>query len=286
MVLDWMAAGIDPTRSTLILQSAIPEHAQLSVLFSMLVSVSRLERVPTYKEQSLQLNIIPSSGLLTYPVLQAADILVYKATHVPVGDDQLPHLELTREIARRFNQLYGETFPEPKEILSDTPRLPGIDNRTMHTSYGNAIFIRDTAQETTGKIMSMYTDPKRIHATDPGHIENNPLFAYLAAFDVDKSEIDEISHRYQEGRIGDVEVKKRLAEIINQYLAPIRERRANLQFRPEETFDLLHSGTEKARAIAQEVLLEAQEKMGLRMASGFRNANLPAHQARLTGTYC
>ena len=286
MVIDWMAAGIDPDRSTLILQSAIPEHAQLTILLSMLVSIPRLERVPTFKEQVQQLNLNASLGLLTYPVLQAADILIYKATHVPIGEDQLPHMELAREIARRFNQLYGDTFPEPKEILSETPRLPGLDNRTMHTSYGNAIYIKDSPQETTRKIMSMYTDPTRIHATDPGHIAGNPLFEYLDAFDADKGEVEEIKRIYQQGRIGDVDVKKRLAEIVNQYLAGIRERRADLSLRPEEVFDLLHSGTEKARALAQEVLLEAQEKMGLRIATGFRNANLPPVEARLAGTYC
>ena len=146
------------------------------MLLSMLATVGRLERVPTYKEQIQQLGLSPSLGLLTYPVLQTADILAYKAKAVPVGEDQLPHLELAREIARRFNQLYGETFPEPQALLSANPRLPGIDNRTMHTSYGNAIFLNDTPEETTRKVMSMYTDPTRIHPTDPGHVEGNPVY--------------------------------------------------------------------------------------------------------------
>jgi tryptophanyl-tRNA synthetase len=271
MVIDWLAAGIDPARSTLVLQSAIPEHIQLCVLLSMLVSVSRLERVPTYKEQIQQLNLQPSLGLLTYPVLQAADILVYRATHVPVGEDQIPHLELAREAARRFNQYYGETFPEPQEILSSTPRLPGLDNRTMHTSYGNAIFLKDTSEETTRKVMSMYTDPTRIHADDPGHVENNPLFDYLDAFDPNRKEVEDIEGRYRAGKVGDVEVERRLVEVLNHALAPLRERRARAAQRPEEIFDLLLSGTETARTLVHETLLEAQERMGLRLAAGLRN---------------
>lgn len=179
IVADWLASGIDPHKSNLILQSALPQHSQLTLLLGMLTTVARLERVPTYKEQVQQLNLTPSLGLLTYPVLMAADILLYKADTVPVGEDQLPHLELAREIARRFNQLYGETFPEPQPVLSSTPRLPGIDNRTMHTSYGNTIFLRDTAEETAKKVMAMYTDPTRLRATDPGHVENNPVFTYM-----------------------------------------------------------------------------------------------------------
>jgi len=171
MLADWLAAGIDPNRATIVLQSIIPEHAQLSLLLGMLTTVARLERVPTYKDQARELNLQPSSGLLTYPVLQAADILLYKAKIVPVGEDQLPHIELARELARRFNRTFGRIFPEPRAQLSNAPRLPGTDNRTMHTSYGNAIFLRDTPEETARKIMSMYTDPTRLRADDPGHVE-------------------------------------------------------------------------------------------------------------------
>jgi tryptophanyl-tRNA synthetase len=152
VMADWLAAGIDPQRATIVLQSAIPEHAQLSLLLGMLTTVSRLERVPSYKEQAQSLGLTPSLGLLTYPVLQAADILLYRADHVPVGEDQLPHLELAREVAGRFNQTYGTTFPLPQPVLSRIPRLPGIDNRTMHTSYGNAIYLKDTPRETARKI--------------------------------------------------------------------------------------------------------------------------------------
>jgi tryptophanyl-tRNA synthetase len=190
MLADWLAAGIDPQRATIVLQSAIPEHAQLSLLLGMLVTVARLERVPTYKEQVKELNLQPSLGLLTYPVLQAADILVYKANTVPVGDDQLPHIELARETAHRFNQTYGPVFPEPEALLSKAARLPGVDNRTMHTSYGNAIYIRDTPEETTHKVMNMYTDPTRIHSNDPGHVEGNPVFIYHDVFNPNLEEVD------------------------------------------------------------------------------------------------
>jgi len=228
VVLDWLAAGIDPAQSTLVLQSAIPEHAQLCLLLSMLVTVPRLERVPTYKDQIQQLNLSPSLGLLTYPVLQAADILLYRAHSVPVGEDQLPHLELARELARRLNQQYNLQFPEPQAILSVMPRLPGIDNRMMHTSYGNAIYIRDSPAETTRKVYQMYTDPSRIRSTDPGHVEGNPVFLYLDLFDPNKEDVEELKKEYQAGKVGDVTVKKHLAKVLNTFLAPVRARRLEL----------------------------------------------------------
>jgi tryptophanyl-tRNA synthetase len=286
VAIDWLAAGIDPARSTLVLQSALPQHAQLSMLFSMLVTASRLERVPTYKEQTRELNLQPSAGLLTYPVLQAADILLYKSDTVPVGEDQLPHLELTREIARRFNQLYGATFPEPQALLSSTPRLPGTDNRTMHQSYGNAIYLGDTPEETTRKVMSMYTDPTRIHPDDPGHVEGNPVFAYLDAFDPQGEELAELKERYRTGRVGDVEVKQRLAGVLNQLLAPIRERRAELSRHPDEVLEYLQSGTERARPIAEATLEEAMQKMGLTLGSGFNAKALQGGSSSLAGTFC
>jgi len=263
IVLDWLAAGIDPERSTLVLQSAVPAHTQLETLLSMLVTVSRLSRVPTYKEQVQELQLQPSLGLLAYPVLQAADILIYKGEAVPVGEDQLPHIELTRELARRFNQQYGETFPEPEGLLSTTPRLPGTDNRTMHTSYGNTIFLRDTPEETTNKIMTMYTDPTRIHATDPGHVEGNPVFTYHDTFNQDKAEVEELKERYQAGKVGDVEVKRRLARALNETLAPIRQRRVALAGNAGVVIDILRSGSARAREMASETLAEVQDKMGL-----------------------
>lgn len=264
VLADWIATGIDPERSTLVLQSAIPAHSQLTTLFGMLVTVARLSRVPTYKEQLQQLGLTPSLGLLAYPVLQAADILLYKAGHVPVGEDQLPHLELTREIARRFNQLYGETFPEPQDILSSTPRLPGTDNRTMHTSYGNAIALRDTPEITYSKVLSMYTDPSRIHANDPGHVEGNPLFAYLDVFHPDVAQVTEYKDRYRKGKVGDVELKRKLAEVLNERLSPIRARRIELLRDPDTLLEILKTGTERARPIAEATLAEVEAKLGLR----------------------
>ena len=263
MVTDWLAAGIDPQRASLILQSAIPEHVQLSMLFSMLVTVARLERVPTYKDQAIELNLNPSLGLLSYPVLQAADILLYKSDTVPVGEDQLPHLELTREIARRFNKLYSHTFPEPEALLSDNPRIPGIDNRTMHTSRGNAIFLKDTPEETTHKVMKMYTDPTRLRATDPGHVLGNPVFEYLDIFESDIDALNEIKRSYRSGRIGDVAVKAHLAQLMNESLAPLRERRRHYAENPDQIIDILAEGTERAHPVAQETLQEVMDKMGL-----------------------
>lgn len=263
VLADWLAVGIDPTRATLVLQSAIPAHAQLSLLFSMLVSVSRMNRVPTFKEQVKELHLQPSFGLLTYPVLQAADILIYKANLVPVGDDQLPHIELAREITRRFNQIYGTLFPEPKPLLSATSRLPGIDNRTMHTSYGNAIFLRDSPEETTRKVMDMYTDPSRVHSTDPGHVEGNPVFTYLDAFDPDQTGVLSLKEMYRMGKVGDVAVKRYLAEVLNQYLAPLRKRRREIIAQPNKLLEHLQTGTEHARLLAEANLHEIQDKMGL-----------------------
>jgi tryptophanyl-tRNA synthetase len=286
VLTDWLAAGIDYNRSTLVLQSAIPEHSQLCVLLAMLTSVSRLERVPTYKEQVQQLSLQPSLGLLTYPVLQAADILLYRAEGVPVGEDQLPHVELAREIVRRFNQIYGVTFPEPEAILSLNPRLPGIDNRSMHTSYGNAIYIKDTPDETTRKISSMYTDPTRIHATDPGHVHNNPLFAYLDAFDPDLEKVKELKELYSLGRIGDVAVKHYLAEVINRELEPIRQRRSELSNRKGEIIEALRTGTIEAQTYARQTLADAQEKMGLNLSAYWKDISLHPADIHLVGSYC
>lgn len=285
-VADWLASGIDPERSTLMLQSALPQHVQLTLLLGMLVTVARLERVPTYKEQTQQLDLTPSLGLLTYPVLQAADILLYKADTVPVGEDQLPHVELSRELARRFNQLYGATFPEPQALLSNAPRLPGTDNRTMHSSYGNTILLKDTPEDTTRKIMSMYTDPTRIHPTDPGHVEGNPVFTYLDVFDPDTAGVEDLKARYRAGKVGDVAVKRHLAEVVNAALAPIRERRAAIAARPGEIVDILAAGTEKARPLVEATLEEAQLKMGLSLATELRHNAAGHRPVPLTGAFC
>jgi tryptophanyl-tRNA synthetase len=264
VLIDWLAAGLDPERSTFVLQSAVKEHAELALLFSMLVTVSRMERNPTYKEQVKELGLNPSLGLLAYPVLQAADILVYKADTVPVGEDQLPHIEITREVARRFNAVYGETFPEPQGLLSQAPRLPGTDNRTMHTSYGNAIYLSDDPQTVEEKVMQMYTDPTRIHATDPGHVEGNPVFAYHDNFNQDREEVEELKARYRAGRVGDVEVKRRLVRALNRYLSPLREKRRQFAARPDDVWDVLRDGTAHARPLAQATVAEVKEKIGLK----------------------
>lgn len=258
---------------------------QLNLLLGMLVTDARLHRVPTFKEQVQQLNLQPSLGLLSYPVLQAADILLYRAEEVPVGEDQLPHIELTREIARRFNQLYGEFFPEPEALLSNMPRLPGTDNRTMHTSYGNTIFLRDTPEETSRKVMSMYTDPTRLRATDPGHVEGNPVFTYLDVFDPDTAQVAELKARYTAGQVGDVAVKRYLAEVLNRALAPLRERREEFSQDPELLVEILRAGTTKAERIAEETLEAVQDRMGLTLR--FPRLSRSSNQfTPLRGVYC
>lgn len=264
VMVDWLAVGLDPKRATFVRQSALLEHAQLALLFGMLTTVARLERVPTYKDQIQNLGLNPSAGLLNYPVLQSADILIYKANLVPVGEDQLPHIELTREIARKFNTQYGNTFPEPEGLLTKTPRLPGTDNRTMHNSYGNTIRLGDTPEETTKKVMSMYTDPKRLRATDPGTVEGNPVFEYHDVFNPNKDEVEDFKQRYRAGKVGDVEVKRRLAEALNEYLAPLRAHRADLIKDPKAAVRILDEGTEAARPLVQATFQEAMQKMGLK----------------------
>jgi len=284
IVTDWLAAGIDPDRSVLVLQSAIPAHSQFSALLSMLVTVSRLERVPTYKEQIQNLGMQPSLGLLTYPVLQTADILLYKADTVPVGEDQLPHLELARELTRRFDQLYAPIFPEPQALLSANPRLPGTDNRTMHTSYGNVIYLKDSPAETTRKVMGMYTDPTRIHATDPGHVEGNPVFTYLDVFHPDVAEVADLKERYRAGKVGDIQVKQRCAEVINEYLAPLRARRAEIAARPRQVLEILQHGTDRARPVAAETVKEVMRLMGL--SAGLELNAETAAMPEVKGAFC
>lgn len=286
VVTDWLAAGIDPDRASLVLQSAVPEHSQLALLLGMLTSVSRLERVPTYKEQIQALNLQPSHGLLTYPVLQAADILIYRADTVPVGEDQLPHVELSRELARRFNTLYAPTFPEPQPLLSTMPRLPGLDNRTMHTSYGNQIYLKDTPEETARKVMGMYTDPTRLRATDPGHVEGNPVFTYLESFDPNPARVDDLKERYRAGSVGDVEVKRHLTLVLNEALAPLRARRKQLETRPDQVLEILREGTRRARPIAQETLSSAMQKMGLSLALELYDDPTQPQQHVLRGAFC
>jgi tryptophanyl-tRNA synthetase len=265
LVLDYLAVGIDPERSTIYLQSLVPQVAELHLLFSMLTTVPRLQRVPSLKEVMRSLHIETASyGLLGYPVLQAADILMVRADLVPVGKDQASHLELTREIARRFNDLYGTVFPEPDTLIGDVPTLVGTDGKAkMSKSLNNAILLSDDAATVERRVMSMYTDPTRIHATDPGHIRGNPVFAYHDVFNPDRDEVADLKKRYRAGRVGDVEVKRKLARALNAFLDPIRERRAELERRPGLVDDILHAGAERAGREADETLRRAREAMGL-----------------------
>ena len=265
-VLDFLAVGIDPEQSTLYLQSLIPEVSELFLLFTMLVSANRAQRIPTLKEQVRDLKLDSASlGLLNYPVLQAADILMVRGEVVPVGKDQMSHIELTREVARRFNQLYGEVFPESEYIESRFPKLPGTDGSPkMSKSMGNTILLSDDAETVRKKVMSMYTDPTRLRATDPGHVRGNPVFTYHDAFNPDKAEVEDLKARYRTGKVGDVEVKMKLARALNAHLEPIRARRADLTARPERLREILHDGSKKARGIAMETMERVRAAVKLR----------------------
>jgi tryptophanyl-tRNA synthetase len=263
MVIDWIAAGIDPEKSPVFVQSHVPEHAELHLLFSMLVTTSRLERNPTVKEQvrDLHLEDTVSYGHLGYPVLQAADILLYKANLVPVGEDQVPHVELTREIARRFNTLYGEVFPVPDAKLTHFPRLPGLDGRRMSKSLGNTILLSDSPEEIAAKVRTAFTDPKKIRAADPGNPDGCVVFAYHRAFNAENAA--PIGDLCRAGQLGCVADKKDLAGVLAEKLAPIRERRRELAAHPERVREALRYGDDKARAVARETMKEVRKAMKL-----------------------
>jgi tryptophanyl-tRNA synthetase len=266
VVLDNLSVGIDPERSSYVLQSQVPQIPEIALIFSNLVTVPRLQRVPTLKDVMRDLEIEqPSVGLLNYPVLQAADILCVRANLVPVGKDQASHLEVTRELARRFNMLYGEgTLPEPDTLVGDVPTLVGIDGQAKASkSLGNAIFLSDDAKTVETKVRGMYTDPNRIRADIPGTVAGNPVFIYHDAFNDDLDEVNDLKERYQQGKVGDVEVKRKLAAAINRFLDPIRERRAALEAQPRIVEDILAAGTERARTEAAETLYRMKEAMGI-----------------------
>lgn len=264
LVYDYLSVGIDPEKTTIYLQSLVPEVTELMLLFSMLVTVPRLQRVPTLKEQMQAAHFDQATlGLLSYPVLQAADILMVRANLVPVGKDQSSHLEVTREIATRFNGLYGEVFPIPQTMIGDVPTLMGTDGTAkMSKSLDNAVYLSDDAETVTKKVMKMYTDPTRLRATDPGHIEGNPVFQYHDAFNDNKAEVEELKERYVQGKVGDVEVKKRLAAALNRFLDPIRERRRLAQ-QSGILEDILRTGSKQAQEEARETLRLAKEAMKL-----------------------
>src|SRR6188768_1407056 len=265
-VADWIAAGLDPERSELFIQSLIPEHAELGLLLGMITPIPWLERVPTYKEQIDQLSErdLSSIGFLGYTLLQTADVIMYNASFVPVGDDQVPHLELSREIVRRFHNFYGEVLVEPQALLTPVPRLPGLDNRKMSKSYGNTIDLTDGDAALAQKVRGMYTDPKRVRADIPGTVEGNPVFMYHDAFNPDTAEVEDLKDRYRAGKVGDVEVKTKLAMAMNATLAPMRERRREIMERPDRVKEILVEGSRKARGIAQGTMERVREAVKLR----------------------
>ena len=265
VVLGNLSIGIDPAKSTIYLQSQVPEVTYLSLLFSMLVSVPRCQRVPTLKEIMRDLQIKkPSLGLLTYPVLQAADILMVRADLVPVGKDQESHIEVTREIARKFNSEFGEVFPEPEPLIGEVPTLVGTDGKAkMSKSLGNCIYLSDSEDAVRKKVREMYTDPTRIHPTDPGHVEGNPVFVYHDAFNPNKEEVEDLKSRYREGRVGDVEVKEKLVRVLNGFLDPIRKRRIEFEKQPKLVGDILERGSKRAREDAAKTLKLTKQAMGL-----------------------
>ncbi len=260
VAIDFLAAGLDPNKCAIFRQSDIIEHAELHLLFSMVTPVSWLERVPTYKEKTDQLQIDSASyGLLGYPVLQAADILIYKASVVPVGRDQLPHLELSREIGRRFNYIYGEIFPDCEAKLTEYAVMPGVDGRKMSKSYGNAIYLADTPEETSAKVRSMFTDPLKMRRNDPGHPEGCAVFAMHNVYN--KDEVPAIRATCETGELGCVDCKKRCMAVINDRLAPIRERRQQYVDHPDDLEDILASGANKARAVARQTMEDVRKAM-------------------------
>jgi tryptophanyl-tRNA synthetase len=277
MVVDWLAAGLDPERSVIFIQSAVKEHAELHLLFSMLVSKARLERIPTLKEQIRDLHLDEqtiSYGHLGYSVLQAADILLYKATHVPVGEDQVPHVELTREIARRFNFLYckdrAPVFPEPEAQLTSFARLRGNDGQRMSKSAGNALMLAATPEEITTYVKSAYTDPRKLRATDPGRPEADEsdghggcvVWEYHRKFN--PGEADDIAARCRAGTLACVPDKQHLARSLTAALAPIRERRQRWADDPDAVRDVIADGTRRARAVAERTMDEVRDAMGLK----------------------
>jgi len=263
-VADWIGAGLDPEKSVFFVQSMVPEHAELYLLLQMVTPIPWLERVPTYKEQMQQLaeKDLSSIGFLGYPLLQTADVVIYGAHWVPVGEDQVAHLELSREVVRRFNNFYfpvPEGAPprglvEPQEMLTPVSRLPGLDNRKMSKSYQNTIDLSDDAETVKQKVRQMYTDPKRVRADIPGTVEGNPVFTYHDAFNPNVAEVEELKARYRAGKVGDVEVKTKLAIAVNALLDPIRERRAAALGRPGYLREVLGEGSKRARLIARETM--------------------------------
>jgi tryptophanyl-tRNA synthetase len=267
MVLDYLACGIDPSKSTIYLQSAVHAVYEMNLFFEMLVTLPRLSRLPSIKDMAKAAKMEDESvpfGLIGYPVLQAADILMPKANLVPVGKDNEAHIEITREIARRFNFLYGDTFPEPQALIGEVPTLPGIDGKgKMSKSLGNAIFLSDDAKTLEKKVRSAYTDPNRVRADIPGNVEGNPIFALHDAFNANKGEVESLKDRYRRGGVGDVEVKEKLIVALESFLAPIRERRAHFESQSGLVEEIIYEGTLRTQEIANRTLADMKKAMGL-----------------------
>jgi tryptophanyl-tRNA synthetase len=265
MVLDYLACGIDPTRSVIYLQSAVPEIYEMNLIFEMLVTVPRLQRVPSLKDMAKSANLSEMPfGLLGYPVLQAADILMPRAHLVPVGKDNESHVELTREIARRFNYLYGEVFPVPDVLVGDVGSLVGTDGSAkMSKSLNNAIYLSDDAKTVEKKVRGMYTDPNRIRSDIPGKVEGNPVFMYHDMFNSNLEEVEDLKQRYRTGKVGDVEVKQKLVSALNTYLDPFRERRAEFEQVSGLVDEVIYDGTMKMREEARQTVLAMKKAMGL-----------------------
>jgi tryptophanyl-tRNA synthetase len=264
MVLDWLSYGIDPDKCTIFVQSTVPQHAELNLILSMITPLSWLERNPTYKEQmdNLDTKDLSTFGFLGYPVLMASDIIVYKATRVPVGHDQLPHLEITREITRRFNYLYQEVFPEPTALLTETPKVLGLDGRKMSKSYGNAVFLSETEDETRKKIMSMVTDVQRPRKSDPGEPDRCIAFTLHRLY-TPEGKREEIIQACRGAQIGCVDCKKMLAQQVIETLAPFREKREELAARPGLIEEVLEAGSLKAVAEAARTMQEVRAAIKL-----------------------
>ena len=265
VALDWLAVGLDPERSHFTIESEVPEHAELALWLSWYVPLGRLQRNPTLKAEmdALKSDSVPVA-FFTYPIMQVANILLPKAHLVPTGEDQLPHIEMTREVARRFNRKFGGMFPVPKALVGRVGRLAGTDGSAkMSKTMNNAIFLGDDAETVTEKVRRMFTDPTRIHPTDPGHVDGNPVFMYHDAFNPNVAEVEDLKARYVKGTVGDVEVKQKLATALNTFLDPIRERRAHYAARPDEVREALRSGTAESRRVAGETMSNVRSAMGV-----------------------
>ena len=265
VALDWLAVGLDPEASHFIIESQVPENAELTTWMSWFLPLGMLQRNPTLKAEMADIEAGNKSvpvAFFTYPVMQASNILLPRAHLVPVGEDQMPHIEMTRELARRFNRQFKEVFPEPEGLVGRVPRLVGLDGQAkMSKSRGNTIDLRDSDDEVTRKVRGMFTDPTRLRATDPGHVEGNPVFMYHDAFNPDVDEVNDLKERYVIGKVGDVEVKQKLARALNNMLAPIRERRAYYEERPDLVREALEAGCAEGRRIGQETMELVRDAM-------------------------